>query len=351
MWAKRLLIMSLALFSLIVIVGVIKQKEKRVQQSQPQEVVASATLGSQEAYIPSKTVEQLDFTSDKWPLASSHLPEANRVDELFNPYGLKLPIVETIQYSSRVPWLVGRSAWIADYSAHYDTSKHFIARSLSGGDPNYFRHEVNQGDRFNVLRKDKPFEFYLLVDLSRSKLWFYCLEKDRNVRTLIKTYQVGLGRLDKSSPSGSLTPMGRYSLGSRVAVYKPGMMGIFRRNNVEMMQIFGTRWIPFEKEMGAVSAPAKGYGIHGLPWDETASGLVENLSSLGGYESDGCIRLKKDDIEELFSIIITRPTTIEIVRDFEDAELPGIELESSLGAALDTEELEEMDNKIFEDVT
>ena len=59
-------------------------------------------------------------------------PEADRMAQLFRTKGEKLPIVETVSYTSRVDWLKGRPAWIADYAAHFATSRHFIARSLNG---------------------------------------------------------------------------------------------------------------------------------------------------------------------------------------------------------------------------
>ncbi len=92
-----------------------------------------------------------------------------------------------------------------------------------------------------------------------------------------------------------------------------------------MIRVFGTRWIPFEKEIEGCSEPAKGFGLHGLPWtsDPTSGALVE--SKMSRYDSDGCIRLAQEDIEEIFSIVITKPTTVELVRDFHEAKLPGVE--------------------------
>ncbi|HSW72352.1 MAG TPA: L,D-transpeptidase, partial [Chlamydiales bacterium] len=70
----------------------------------------------------------------------------------------------------------------------------------------------------------------------------------------------------------------------------------------------------------------KGYGIHGSPWLNNAKGeLVEDRDHISKYDSDGCIRLNSEDMEELFSIIITKPTTIELVKDFRDATPPGTE--------------------------
>ena len=103
---------------------------------------------------------------------------------------------------------------------------------------------------------------------------------------------MGLGRVDPSRQSGLLTPLGKYSLGDKIAIYKPKMTGFHNGQKVEMMRIFGTRWIPFAKEVADTTQPAKGFGIHGVPWkmNEKAQG-VEDKSSLGKYQSDGCIRL------------------------------------------------------------
>lgn len=257
--------------------------------------------------------------------AEEDLPEANRIEEFFNKMDPKLPIVETITYKSRVPWQKGRPAWLSDYASHYSTSRHFIARSLNGK-PDYFKQDVAEGDRFNVLRKDKNFNFYLLIDNSRCRMWFYYIDSDTNERVLVKTYQVGLGRADSSKASGLLTPVGKYTLGDKIAIYKPKMMGMYNGQKIEMIKVFGTRWIPFDKEIGQTSAPAKGFGLHGLPWVSNEKGeLVQDRGSIGKYESDGCIRLATEDIEELFAIIITKPTTIELVKDFHDAYLPGVE--------------------------
>lgn len=259
-------------------------------------------------------------------IKSGNVPEANRINEFFNKVDPKFPFVETIVYKSRVPWQKGRPAWLSDYATHYATSRHFIARSLNGK-ADYFKQDIGEGDKFNVLRKDKNIEFYLVIDASRCKLWFYVYDADTKERTLVKTYQVGLGRLDANKPSGMLTPLGKYSLGNKIAIYKPKMLGTYNGQKVEMIRTFGSRWIPFEKEYPGATAPAKGFGIHGVPWVANDKGeLVQDKASLGKYESDGCVRLATEDVEELFAIIITKPAYVELVKDFFDAKLPGTEV-------------------------
>ncbi len=286
-----------------------KDKKRKAKQSPPAQVwspldteapLARPTLSSKE-----------DF------------PSIDRIFQLFSTGPSKLPIVETVNYSSSVPWLKGRPAWVSDYATHFNTSRHFIARSLNGK-PDYFSQKVIEGSKFNVFRKDKKINFYLLVDLSRCKMGFYYVDLDTNERVLLKTYSVGLGRVDASKPSGTLTPTGRFTLGNRVAIYKPGMTGYYNEKQVEMVRVFGTRWIPMDQEGDL----AKGYGLQGAPWieDSASKQLIENRSVIGAYDSDGCVRMSSEDIEELFSIVLTKPTFMIIVKDFHEAKLPGVEV-------------------------
>ena len=244
---------------------------------------------------------------------------ATKVDHIrrFFSKGIdRFPIVETITYTSRVPWLKGRPAWIADYARFHQTSRHFIARSLNGRE-DYDTQNVSPGDAFNVIKKDKDVVFLLKLNLSTCLLDFSYLDRDTEEQELIKSYSVGIGRKDSFSPSGSLTPLGTYKLGEKIAIYKPGIENYFQNKKTHMIEIFGTRWIPFSEEIENCTDCAKGYGIHGLPFVFNTEKEVyeEDLSCLGECSSDGCIRLKEKDINELFSIVITRPTMIEIVKE------------------------------------
>lgn len=338
---KIFLLFTVALFLVIGIAAYVKKKPESA--SEPVNTVAVAAvpvpvelpLGKEEPIIqaapvaPRMASPMFTHSEDDNLLksrSSEGLPTADRVMELFNVSGPQLPIVETVTYKSRVGWQKGRPAWISDYATHYNTSRHFIARSLNGK-PDYLKQDVAEGNRFNVFRLDKNIEFYLLIDLSRAKMWMYYVDTDTNERVLLKTYDVGLGRPDRSKASGILTPLGKYSLGNRIVIYQPGTTGFHNGQKVELIRVFGTRWIPFEKEISNTTAPAKGFGIHGVPWvtDPKTGQLVEDDSSVGKYEGDGCIRLATKDIEELYSIIITKPTTVELVQDFYEAKLPGKE--------------------------
>ncbi|MCH9811756.1 L,D-transpeptidase [bacterium] len=228
----------------------------------------------------------------------------------------KFPFVETIRYTSRVDWLKGRPAWLGDFARHYKTSKHFIARSLNGKE-DYISQNVSPGDQFNVLNPEKEISFHLLVNLSTCTLDFSYKDEESGKSEFIKQYKVGIGRKDEYSPSGSLTPLGKYKLGEKIAIYKRGVESYFQKQKTHMIEVFGTRWIPFQEEVEGCTDSAKGYGIHGLPfvYNEEDDSYKEDIAQLGAYSSDGCVRLSQRDIEELFSIIITKPTYIQIIKE------------------------------------
>jgi hypothetical protein len=120
--------------------------------------------------------------------------EIDRVKQLFSKGPDKLPIVETVTYSSRVPWLKGRPAWLADYASYFNTSRHFIARSLNGKN-DYVSQKVSIGDRFNVFKKNLSLEFHLKINLSTAKMQLFYKNVDSGEEVLLKTYPVGLGRV------------------------------------------------------------------------------------------------------------------------------------------------------------
>jgi len=328
---KLLILIALVLFGTIGVAAIFKKGKGKTQPSPVMVVKAVAPKAAVEielerdepvvavAPVVQKMIEPVAVVKEASP--QKPLPEANRMEEFFNKNDPKLPIVETLTYKSRVDWQKGRPAWLSDYASHYATSRHFIARSLNGKS-DYFKQDIAEGDRFNVLRNDKNFNFHLVIDTTRRKMWFYYHDLDTKKWVLIKTYDVGLGREDRAKLSGLLTPLGTYSLGDKIAIYKPKMMGYHNGEKTEMIKIFGSRWIPFDKEVSSCSAPSKGFGIHGVPWVvNDKNELKEERSSLGKYESDGCVRLATEDIEEVFAIVITKPTTIELVKDFHDSKV------------------------------
>lgn len=108
----------------------------------------------------------------------------------------------------------------------------------------------------------------ILINLAARRLSYF--EGDR----LLNTYPVGVGK--PATP----TPTGNYIIIEKIV--NPG-------------GVLGTRWM-------GLSIPGGNYGIHG----------TNNPSSIGGYVSNGCIRMYNHDVEELFARVEIG-TPVEII--------------------------------------
>jgi len=246
--------------------------------------------------------------------------QVNRIDRLYSKNGSKFPFVETVTYTHQVPWMKGRSALMSDYARHYKTSTHFISRSINGGEEQGAR--LLQGDSFNVISTEKNIQFHLVVDLSRCYMHMYAYDADSGERYLLKTYSVAVGELDTNKNSGCATPMGNYRLSNRVGIYKPGHIAKVNGQELELVQVYGTRYIPFGNDYTVC-------GIQGVPQavDPETGKLVEVDNLIGQHATSGNISMRACDVEELFSIVTSRSSSIQIVKDFTDAELPGREVD------------------------
>lgn len=330
---KLFLTVSVALFVIIGSLALIKRSGSEKNSTPPpppiqQEVelsllnrvheVGRPVLAPQQTELQSPTLTSVREAQDR-PVVIEHDAEPEGLFALFSK-GSGCPIVETISYKSHVPWKGNRPAWLIDYANYYKTPLDFIYRSLNGSGEVT---PIAEGMQFNAFRRDLDFRFHIVVSLSSCRIrLYYVIPQERHV-VFLKSYQVCVGRKDPSHDSLSLTPVGMYELGSRVAVFRPRMMGMYKGKQVELMQVFGSHWIPFEKEIEGCSEPAKGFGIHGTPMcrAEGGSELEEDNSSIGRCESDGCIRLAGKDMKELFSVVSTRPTYVEIVQSFQQSKL------------------------------
>lgn len=93
---------------------------------------------------------------------------------------------------------------------------------------------------------------------------------------LVKTYDVAVGK--PSTP----TPKGEFRIINHIpnpTYYGPGVVIAPGKNNP-----LGTRWMGLS---------AKGYGIHGTNIPD----------SIGQAASHGCIRMRQQDLEELFELV------------------------------------------------
>ena len=108
-----------------------------------------------------------------------------------------------------------------------------------------------------------------------------------------KRYHVGTGRYDK-------TPVGSFVIAERIPEppwwRDDGHIVPFG----DKENILGTRWMAIKAT--GTTPEIKGYGIHGT-WD---------TNSIGKAESAGCIRLRNEDVEELFELVpLGTPVVIE----------------------------------------
>ncbi|MDD3297160.1 MAG: L,D-transpeptidase family protein [Candidatus Omnitrophica bacterium] len=119
--------------------------------------------------------------------------------------------------------------------------------------------------------------FSIVVDKSQNLLFL------KQKQEVIKTYIVSTGKANS-------TPTGNFRIINKLANptwYKTG--AVIAPNSPE--NILGTRWLGFD---------SKGYGIHGTTEPEM----------LGRQITLGCVRMKNEDVEELFDIV---PVGTEVI--------------------------------------
>jgi len=121
-------------------------------------------------------------------------------------------------------------------------------------------------------------DWRIVVDKEHFKLLLY--DKDR----IFKVYDVAVGRQDR-------TPAGTFKIVNRLrepAWTPPGR--IIPYGHPE--NVLGTRWMGIAAT-GETDSALKGYGIHGT-WEP---------QTVGTQASEGCIRMRNEDVEELFDIV------------------------------------------------
>lgn len=118
----------------------------------------------------------------------------------------------------------------------------------------------------------------IVVEKSRFRLSVYIGDIQ------LRRYLVGLGKSNR-------TPEGEFLIGSRLKDppwYKPGV-GPIPPEDPE--NILGTRWLGFAAKEGFPEAAT--FGIHG----------TRDESTIGTESSNGCVRMKNAEVEDLFELI------------------------------------------------
>ena len=161
---------------------------------------------------------------------------------------------------------------LIEIASKFNTNYEFIMRIN-----NKHRTSIRVGERLKILKGNVT----VLVDKSD-----YTLTLLLDGR-FIKQYPVGTGKSDK-------TPEGKFVIDYKLknpVWYSPD--GIYQFGDPK--NILGTRWIGFEDKKGLY-----GYGIHG----------TTDPDSIGKEMSNGCVRLKNEDVQDLFDYVKTKMTVV-----------------------------------------
>jgi lipoprotein-anchoring transpeptidase ErfK/SrfK len=118
------------------------------------------------------------------------------------------------------------------------------------------------------------------IRVSKKHYRLYLYDGDK----LFKVYNVGIGKQDR-------TPVGTFEIVDKIAEPPWKEFPYGAKENV-----LGTRWMRL-KPTGKTDSNLKGYGIHGT-WEP---------NSIGKNSSNGCIRMRNEEVEELFSLIPKYP--------------------------------------------
>ena len=260
---------------------------EKVSRTASPEVRAPALVGLARASVRAGTLEDakaqlrmaLDEarpSSDAWAEAADCLGRIN-VSLIFSP----TPTAESKVYT------VSQGDSITSIGNALNTTQGLLIRANKLDDPT----RLNIGQRLKFTPKD----FRVVIERSTCRL--FLLDKDG----IFKTYRTGLGR------PGQETTLGKYKIGTKQinpTWFKPGSDPIppgDPRNEL------GTRWMPL--------VPVD----EGLPTDLGIHGTIAP-DTIGQYASSGCPRLFKEDVEELYDLVV-RATPVDIVDVIDPAQL------------------------------
>jgi lipoprotein-anchoring transpeptidase ErfK/SrfK len=210
---------------------------------------------------------KLDKESDDWHKAAEILSKANTA--LFKS---DIPCKDKILYT------VKKGDALQTIARKFNTTVAAIQKSNNMGPMDFTIHD---GQTLCIYKGD----WKITVKKRKYKLYLYNGDK------LFKFYVVGTGRQDR-------TPEGTFKIATKQAnptwYYKGKKYEFGTKENV-----LGTHWMSL-RPTGETNPGLKGYGIHGT-WEP---------ESVGKMSSNGCIRMKNDEVKELFSIV---PLNTEVI--------------------------------------
>lgn len=227
---------------------------------------AEDPVGARDLYR--EAVEDAPWNSEAWNEAADALSQAN-VTLAFSPK-------ETPESKY---YVIEKGDNLTNIGIKLNTTLGLLTRANNIDESTQLR----LGNRLKYTPKD----FRIIIERSTCRLF---LIDDRG---LFKRYFVGLGMPDHQ------TALGSYTIGNKQkdpTWFKPGAGPVPPGDPANEL---GTRWMPL--------VPAEA----GLPTDLGIHGTIAP-DTIGKYMSHGCPRMKREDVEELYDLVV-RSTPVKIV--------------------------------------
>ncbi|PRX26480.1 L,D-transpeptidase-like protein [Orenia metallireducens] len=184
----------------------------------------------------------------------NHLPD--KLEDLVGEYLINIP-VETISNSNRVTNTLDFSGgWYYNSQIMQSELNKIIEKSLQAN----IKHNSSLDTSFYPIQ--------ILIERSKQRL--YIIQKEK----IIKSYPIAIGGADSPTPTGEFRIKSKYILSS------------------EQEEVYGKYWIGID-----LWTKGGGYGIHAA---------TDSKIDITKQSSRGCIRMKKDDLKELYDLVPLR---------------------------------------------
>jgi len=218
-------------------------------------------------------------------LDMKNLPESNplwlRAAEVLSSANTKLLLTDIPFPGKKINYVCKSTDYLQNIASAHNTSIDLIQISnhMKSADSSIW-----EGRVFRIYKGDWR------VRISKKTLMLYLYDGDK----LFKIYHVGIGRENR-------TPEGVFVVKSKVKEptwYAPSGKVVPYSG---AQNVIGSRWLSLAPE-GGTDKGLLGYGIHG----------TADPDSIGKTVSNGCVRMRNAEVEELFMIIPRlTPVTIE----------------------------------------
>jgi len=192
----------------------------------------------------------------------------SRAQEALEALNIKL-LFSSVATPDSTLYEVQKGDTLTKIAKKFNTTTELISRANALKDAN-----VKVGKRLRISKA----KFSIAVDKSQNIL---TLKSDQEI---LKTYKVSTGK-------NACTPVGTFKVTNKLIdpPWYPSAGGMIPAGDPK--NVLGSRWIGLSKQ---------GYGIHGTIEPE----------SIGKSVTEGCVRMKNSDVEELYSIV---PIGTEVV--------------------------------------